>query len=90
MSRQEKDLSIGTDKGLYIVRNATTPLGLKSVVYLGMSRKNKGLTEFNISDIAIDSDSSVIIAERNGLTIIPQKKDPYNVESLNDNEIISL
>ncbi len=84
-----KDLYIGTDKGLYIVRNATTPLGLKSVVHPGMSRKNKGLTEF-ISDIAIDSDSSVITAERNGITIIPPENDPYNVESLNDNEIISL
>ena len=85
----EKDLYIGTDKGLYITENATSPLGRKTVIHPGQSKRNQGLTEF-ISDIAVDSDSAVIIAERNGVTIIPPGREPYKVESLNDNEIISL
>jgi transcriptional regulator with GAF, ATPase, and Fis domain/ligand-binding sensor domain-containing protein len=80
-----KNLYIGTDKGLYIAENATNPFGKKRT----LRPKNKILSE-SISDIAVDTDSTILIAARNGLIILPQHRDSYKVEGLKNIEVISL
>lgn len=84
-----KDLYIGTDKGLYIAKNATIPFGEKTTIHPGNEDGDKNLSEF-ISDMVIGSDNSILIAARNGLIVIPPNKKNYRVENLNNIEVISL
>lgn len=83
-----RDLYIGTDKGLYIARNATNPAGIKSVTPPDTAADTE-LDEF-ISDMAVDSGGSIIIALRDGLAVLHPGENLYKVPELDHNEIISL
>lgn len=82
-----KDLYIGTDKGLFIAENALSNSGRKSS--FRPEKLGKDLSEF-ISDLVVDSEGSVIVAARNGLNVITKNRLSYRVEELNNTEIISL
>lgn len=83
----EKDIYLGTDKGLYIVRNLTVNTSNTDIEYPNI---NKQLLSKYINDLTIDEEGNLLIATRKGLYISRKDKSILNIERLKNIDVLDI
>lgn len=88
-----KDLYVGTEKGLFIVSNGTLDFENKKTYspdLINWLDGDQSLLLESINDIIVDTDSSILVATRKGLAIINKNHQIKNIEALHNLDIVVL